>query len=388
MQVLDWLARLIEIDTTSRNSNLKIIDLMAGWLKERDISVRLSLDEQEAKANLLATIPGTQSATEGGLVLSGHTDTVPVDGQAWDTNPYEAVIKGNQVYGRGTCDMKGFLAVCLSLVEEWQSQKLPFPINLAFSYDEETGCRGASVLLDDLHKAGLKPFGCIVGEPSSMKPVVAHKGIQVFKCTLTGLAAHSSLTSKGSNAIEYAAELISAIRAISDQIKINGPFDPHFDVPYTTLSTNSISGGIADNIIPAHCEFVFEFRHLPTLPPAEISLAIEGYIQEQLLPRMRLEYPGADIVLENMAIAPPFETAENSEFLKLIQLVKPSSDITKVAYATEAGFFQNAGISTIVCGPGSIEQAHRANEFVAISQLEDCQKFLREIVKELRTRSF
>lgn len=380
MQVLDWLSRLIAIDTTSRNSNLLCIEMLESWFKERSIPTRITRDPIEKKANLVATLAARDGQMDGGLVLSGHTDTVPVDGQDWHTDPFQAVQKDGLVYGRGTCDMKGFLAVCLSLVPEWQ-QSLSHPVHMAFSYDEETGCKGAPLLIADFAKAGLSPKACIVGEPTMMKPVVAHKGIQVFRCKVTGVAAHSSLTSQGSNAIEYAARIIASIRTMADQLRADGPFDRDYDVPYTSMTTNFIKGGTAHNIIPAECEFVFEFRHLPQVAPQELISAIQNYVQQELLPEMQAENAQANIEIVNLGTVPAFESS-STVFNNLIRSTTGDHDIHKVAYATEAGLFQKAGIPTVVCGPGSIEQAHRANEFVAIAQLELCQATLRSIVRD------
>lgn len=380
MTSIEWLSHLIAFDTTSRHSNLKLIDFIEIWLKKQHITSHLTYDAKKEKANLFATLPAQNGSVNGGILLSGHTDVVPVDGQHWDTNPFEATIIDDKVYGRGACDMKGFLAVMLALIPQFQLSTRKFPIHFAFSYDEEVGCHGASVLISDLQQRGIKPSTCIVGEPTQMHPVVAHKGISVFRCRIQGIAAHSSLTPEGCNAIEYAAKLISYIRALADQFHQQGPFDLHFDVPFTSISTNLIQGGIASNIIPDTCEFTYEFRHLPQIKPSEIQNKIEKFVQEELLPTMQREHHTAHIKIEKVGAVPSFESSETAAITKLIRKITEEKKIFKVAYATEAGLFQAADIPTIVCGPGSIEQAHRANEFVTIDQLSQCEIFLQRVM--------
>jgi acetylornithine deacetylase len=381
MNTLEWLSQLIAFDTTSRNSNMELIDHVQEWFKQHDLLMRLTRHPNEEKTNLFATLPAHNGSMDGGIVLSGHTDVVPVDGQQWNTNPFAAVQHDGKVYGRGACDMKGFLAVALALVPEFRKLKLSCPVHFALSYDEEIGCQGAPLMIADLEAAGIRPAACIVGEPTDMRPVVAHKGIQTFRCRVRGHAAHSSLTPQGCNAIEYAAQLICHIRSVADGFRQSGPFDNKFDVPFTTVSTNMINGGIAHNIIPAHCEFYFEFRHLPNVKPREVMDRINAYVRDELLPRMQRERTSAEIEIDHLAQAPAFESNEESSINQLIRSISGDKEIHKVAYATEAGLFQNAQIPTIVCGPGNIEQAHRANEFVTLEQLKKCEEFLLAIVQ-------
>jgi len=383
MNTLEWLQRLIAFDTTSCNSNMELIDCVQDWFLHHRIHSRLTHARTAAKANLFATLKAHDGSTEGGIIFSGHTDVVPVDGQQWDTHPFEAVQIENKIYGRGACDMKGFLAVVLALVPEFEKLTLSQPIHFAFSYDEEIGCQGVPWLIADLQKAGIKPKGCIVGEPTDMHPVVAHKGIQVFRCEVRGLSAHSSLTPHACNAIEYAAKLICYVRELADELRRRGPFDQHFDVPFTSVSTNRINGGTAHNIIPAQCEFIFEFRHLPQVEPHEIIDRINAYIQDELLPQMQREWINAEIVVDSIATVPSFESSEETAINHIAYAITGKDEIRKVAYATEAGLFQQAHIPTIVCGPGSIEQAHRPNEFVTIEQLRRCEMFLRRVVSEI-----
>jgi acetylornithine deacetylase len=380
MDTLAWLSRLIGFDTTSRGSNLELIQNIKEWLADHAIQSALTYDESKLKANLLATLPAANGQADGGIVLSGHTDVVPVDGQQWDTDPFTAALIENKVYGRGACDMKGFLAVVLALVPTFQKLNLKEPLHLAFSYDEEVGCQGVGLLIQDLSHRGIKPWGCIVGEPTNMRPIMGHKGIQLCRCRVVGLAVHSSLTPQGCNAIEYAGRLISFIRDLANQFRQKGPFDKHYDVPFTSISTNMIQGGIAGNIIPAECEFYFEFRHLPQVNPTSVMRLIEAYSHE-LVSEMKREYEKADIKIDLIACVPAFEATENAEIYQRVRAISGVNEIFKVAYATEAGLFQAANIPTLVCGPGSIEQAHRANEYVTLSQLNECETFLLELVR-------
>lgn len=381
MDSYEWLSQLITFDTTSRNSNLKLITMIENWLKNHNIVSQLTYDLSGKKANLFATLPGRNGNKNGGLLLSGHTDVVPVEGQRWDTDPFLATTVNNRIYGRGSCDMKGFIAVVLAMVPEFQRLQLSYPIHLAFSYDEEIGCLGAPLLIADFQKHGIQPKACIVGEPTNVCPVVAHKGIQGYRCRVHGRAAHSSLTPSGCNAIEYAAELICWIHNFASRLKQYGPVDENFDVSFTSMTTNMIQGGNALNIIPAMSEFLFEFRNLPEVNPQTIITQIKTHISEILLPKMRSEYSDALIEIESLGDVPAFEADENAAITQLAYAINNESEIRKVSYATEAGLFQQAGISTIVCGPGSIEQAHRANEFVTVEQINKCEEFLRRLVR-------
>lgn len=384
MNKLQWLNKLIAFDTTSRESNLDLIYCIRDFLLSQNIESILSFSPNKEKANLFATIPGKQE--HGGLILSGHTDVVPVDGQEWNTNPFVATQIGNTIYGRGTCDMKGYIAVVLALVPEMTKLKLSKPLHFAFSYDEEVDCSGVSVLLDDIFLKNIKPAACIVGEPSLVRPVVAHKGINGFKCIVHGKSSHSSLTPNGCNAIDYAAELICKIRTIADELRYMGERSAHYDVPFSTMSTNIINGGIATNTIPESCEFHFELRNLPHLNSEEITKPIYEYINSTLLPKMKKEFSEASISLEQTFKVPGLiESSHDCKITRLARDLTNETEILKVAYATEAGLFSNQNISTIICGPGDILQAHRANEFVTIEQLDKCERFLSQIIQQFCT---
>ncbi|AVO33909.1 acetylornithine deacetylase [Ottowia oryzae] len=379
----DWLARLAAIDTTSRNSNLGLIETVRDDLRARGLDPWLSSNAEGTKANLFCTLPAQDGGTQGGIALSGHTDTVPVDGQNWTSDPFALTERDGRLYARGSCDMKGFIACAVALVPEFLATPRAKPLHLALSYDEEIACIGAPVMLADLQQRGVKVDGAIVGEPTSMQPVVAHKGLNAYRCRVHGKAAHSSLTPQGCNAIEHAAQLICAIREMAEQWRANGPFDQFYDVPYSTITTNLIGGGIAMNTIPQLCEFTYEFRNLPMLSPADIQGRIDAYIQTELLPRMQREFPGAAVEIENLAAAPGLDASEQAAITQLVRALTADKSVRKVAYGTEAGLFQGAGIPTVVCGPGSIEQAHKVDEFVAIDQLAQCEKFLRQVAASL-----
>lgn len=377
MKKEEWLSKLVAFDTTSCNSNLPLIECIGNWLDDLQIPVTLTYDPTKTKANLFASLPASDGSLDGGLILSGHTDVVPVSGQRWDSNPFCAIKRDNRIYGRGTCDMKGFLAVVLAMIPEFQIKSRKHPVHVAFSYDEEVGCLGVPLLIADLQQKGIQPTACIVGEPTEMVPVVAHKGINSFKCRVHGHAVHSSLTPNGCNAIEYGAKLICWLRDFAEQLKEKGSKDNLYDVPYTTLTSTMVSGGIAMNTIPSSLEFLFEFRNLPHDNPDQITQAIKDYVSESLVPEMQKEFVDASVKLEPMNCIPAFQTSEDIE---LIEMMGKGERIRKVSYATEAGFFQKAGIPTIVCGPGSIVEAHKANESVSLEQLDKCEKFLRMVV--------
>lgn len=383
MNTRAWLERLVSFDTTSRNSNLALIETVRDALAAQGLAPQLVHAPSGDKANLFVTLPAQDGATQGGIVLSGHTDVVPVDGQAWTSDPFTLAERDGRLYGRGAADMKGFIATALALVPEFLAMPRSKPLHLALSYDEEIGCVGAPVMLAELQRRGIRADGCVVGEPTGMQVVVAHKGVNLFRCRVHGKAAHSSLTPRGCNAIEHAARLICRIRDIADHYQSQGPFDTFYDVPYTTLTTNQIHGGIAVNTIPDLCEFGYEFRNLPGMPVDTIQQQIEQYVQDELLPRMRREHADASIEIQRGARAPALEASEQEAITRLVRALTRDPQTRKVAYGTEAGLFQNAGVPALVCGPGHIEQAHKPDEFVEIAQLEACENFLRQLGRSL-----
>ena len=380
MNTINRLSRLIAFDTTSRHSNLALIHDCADYLESLGLKPWLSHNADQSKANLFATIAAADGSTEGGLILSGHTDVVPTDGQAWQSDPYRADIREGRLYGRGSADMKGFIAAVLAAAPAMVQAELKRPLHIALSYDEEIGCLGAPVMIAELQKRGLTPEHCIVGEPTSMRMVVAHKGIHTFRCAVHGKAAHSSLTPQGVNAIEYAAKLIVFINELAGRLKARHDTDPDYDVPFSTLSVNTIAGGIAGNIVPQLCEFEFDYRNLPHMSPADITAPIEAHIREVLQPQMQAVEAACRIDMRHGENVPAMPEAEAALLHDLItQLVQDSSRL-KVAYATEGGQFQQAGIATVICGPGNIEQAHKADEFVELAQLARCDAFLHKLI--------
>ncbi len=381
---LDWTRRLIAFDTTSRESNLGLIETVRDHFVAQGLKPHLSYNPQRNKANLHVTVPAADGSEQRGIVLSGHTDVVPVDGQDWSTDPFRPALRDGKLDGRGACDMKGFIGTSLALLPTLLQARLREPVHYALSFGEEVGCMGAPYLIDDLRERGIQPAGCIVGEPTSMRVIVAHKGINAYRCCVRGQAAHSSLTPRGVNAIEYAARLICFIRDLADEFRAKGPYDEAFDVPFTTASTGTIQGGIALNTIPALCEFVFEYRNLPGVDPEAIRARIEAYANDVLLPRMRAEHADADLSITRIAAAPALDAAERDAITQLVRALTGDNAISKVAYATEGGLFQRAGIPAVVCGPGDIQQAHKADEFVALEQLAQCEAFLHKVVDSLR----
>ena len=380
MNTINRLSRLIAFDTTSRHSNLALIHDCADYLESLGLKPWLSHNADQSKANLFANIAAADGSTEGGLILSGHTDVVPTDGQAWQSDPYRADIREGRLYGRGSADMKGFIAAVLAAAPAMVQAGLKRPLHIALSSDEEIGCLGAPVMIAELQKRGLTPEHCIVGEPTSMRMVVAHKGIHTFRCAVHGKAAHSSLTPQGVNAIEYAAKLIVFINELAGRLKARHDTDPDYDVPFSTLSVNTIAGGIAGNIVPQLCEFEFDYRNLPHMSPADITAPIEAHIREVLQPQMQAVDAACRIDMRHGENVPAMPEAEAALLHDLItQLVQDSSRL-KVAYATEGGQFQQAGIATVICGPGNIEQAHKADEFVELSQLARCDAFLHKLI--------
>ena len=373
---------LISFDTTSRFSNLAMIEAIQLQFDALDIPYELTFNADKSKANLFATI-GDDSVP--GLVLSGHTDVVPVDGQQWTGDPFSLREDDGKLFGRGTCDMKGFIAVCLAMAETFKHTDLPVPIHFAFSYDEEIGCLGVRDLIRELNSRPVKPAACIVGEPTSMQIVSAHKGMLDTRCIVKGCPGHSSLPDKGVNAIVAASNLIGKMQSLAEEIKVNGPFDARFTPPHSTLHVGKIDGGTAVNIIPEHCEFEFEIRNIPEQDPREIAQMAEDYARQALLPKMRSISSDCDIRWHTQAQFPALDTAETEQINDWMKTVLDNVDTTgAVSYGTEAGLFSDIGIPTIVCGPGSINQAHRPDEFVELSQIQACIEFMHSIVDHLR----
>ncbi len=370
---LDMLRRLIAFDTTSRNSNLALIEWIRDYLAGHGIESELVPSADGIKANLYATI-GPQDRP--GIMLSGHTDVVPIDGQDWRTDPFELTERDDLLYGRGTTDMKGFVAAVLAMAPAFQGRTLVTPIHLAFSYDEEVGCLGVRRLIDRLADLPVRPAGCIIGEPTEMTVVRAHKGKLSYVCEVHGFECHSSIAHTGVNAVEYAAEIIALLRRMAGERRDRGPFDQAYEPPYTTVHTGIVSGGTALNIVPKDCRFEFEWRYLPWDDTAALYERVRHLALDVLEPEMRAIHAGAAITITELSAMPGFDTPEDAAITTLVKSLARANDTGKVSFGTEAGLFNGADIPTIICGPGSVEQAHKPNEFISRAELAACDAFL------------
>jgi acetylornithine deacetylase len=372
--------RLIAFNTVSRDSNLGLIEWTRDYLAKLGARTRLTHDASGKKANLFATLGDSERP---GLILSGHTDVVPVDGQNWDTDPFKGVERDGKLYARGSADMKGFVGVALTqapkFLEALNAGRLDAPLHYALSYDEEVGCIGVRGLIRDLEENGIRPAGCVVGEPTSMQPIIAHKGMNRFRCTVRGREAHSSYVTHGVNAIEYAARLVVYIRQIADRLAEFEKRDYGFTVPYTTLSTGLIRGGIASNVIPKECEFQFDMRTLPSASADALYQEIRAQA-ETLSREMRTIDPQSGIDLEWVSQTIGLASSESDAIVQWAMRLARSSRTGKVSYGTEAGLFQQMGVPTVILGPGDIAEAHRPNEFVALDQLAQCETFVSRIL--------
>ncbi|MCC2596228.1 acetylornithine deacetylase [Pusillimonas sp. MFBS29] len=377
-QSLDMITQLIGFDTVSRNSNLELIHYVRDYLAGHGVESHLVINEEQTKANLFATVGPN---VEGGVVLSGHTDVVPVDGQPWDTDPFTIVQKDGRLYGRGTCDMKAFSAIALAMVPDMLKKGLKRPIHFALSYDEEIGCFGAPSMIDRLVTDIAKPSAVIVGEPTSMRPIVAHKGIAALRTTVTGYEAHSSQVHRGVSAVMTAARLITFIDDMMAENKANADPECRFVPPYTTLHVGVVHGGTALNIISRECTFTWDIRMLPGDNWRSYLDRFQAYV-DTLLPAMQAIAPGASIRTEILADAPPLQD-QGGAAQELVFDLCGHQGTGVVPYAAEAGQFQERGFSVVLCGPGSIDQAHQPNEYIDISQVAACEEFLDKLTDQL-----
>src|SRR5277367_1508827 len=373
--------RLISFNTVSRDSNLGLIEWARDYLQGFGAITRLTYDATGKKANLFATLGDSKKP---GLILSGHTDVVPVDGQSWDTDPFVATERDGKLFARGSADMKGFIGIILTqapkFVAALNDNKLDAPLHYALSYDEEVGCLGVRSLIRDLQENNIRPAGCVVGEPTSMQPIIAHKGTHRFRCAVHGREAHSSYVTYGVNAIEYAARLVVFIRQLADRLAQLEQRDYGFTVPYTTLSTGLIRGGIASNVVPKDCEFQFDMRTLPQASADALYQEIRAYA-EVLAREMQAIDPEARIDLEWASQTVGLAAAETDAIVQWAMRLSRNAKVGKVSYGTEAGLFQSMGVPTVICGPGDIAEAHRPNEFVALEQLAQCEAFMNRILE-------
>ena len=374
------LEKLVAFDTVSRNSNLAFIDFVRDLLKGHGVESRLVYNDDRTKANLLATV-GPDTA--GGVVLSGHTDVVPVDDQDWHTDPFSVVEKDGRLYGRGTADMKCFLAIALGMIDTMKAAPLKAPLHFAFSYDEEVGCLGAPSLIRFLNQELPAPRAVIVGEPTEMKVVSAHKGITGVRTTVTGHESHSSQTHRGVSAVMVAAELIQFLRGLNDEAAAAGPHNHLFEPPHTTITANVIEGGTALNIMAGHCTFQWDVRALPEDTPDRYVRRFMDHCARVVLPRMRAIAPGCDIETVPRAGTPALKPVPASAAEQLCRMLTGDNVTRAVSFAAEAGQFQQTGLSTVICGPGSISQAHQPNEFIEVSQVEAGTRFMLDLVRHL-----
>jgi acetylornithine deacetylase len=371
---------LVAFDTTSRNSNMPLIEYVRDYLQRYGVTSHLVKTPDGTKANLWASI-GPHDVP--GVILSGHTDVVPVDGQNWTTDPFTLTEKDGKLFGRGTCDMKGFLAVVLAAVPKLVSSNLRIPVRIAFSHDEEIGCIGVKSLVEWLKSQPVRDELCIVGEPTDMRPVLGHKGGRAYRVYIEGREAHSSLAPHAVNAIDAAAELIIFLKQISQEMR-NGPSDPDYDVPHGTLSVGLIKGGSAINIVPKSCEFVFEYRHLVGFDAQGLAERVFRFANETILPPMQALAPESSIRFEEIYSYPSLAIDPGHEAVSRVKAIAARNDDGKVAYGTEGGYFMNdLGIPTVVCGPGSITQAHTPDEFVFLNQLALSEAFIDRLIKSI-----
>ena len=377
----EMLEALVAFDTTSHLSNLPLIDFVRDYLDGHGVTSVTVMNGEATKANLYATI-GPEDI--GGVVLSGHTDVVPVTGQDWSSDPLTLTERDGLLYGRGACDMKGFLAAALAAVPQFLAQPLTTPVHFALSYDEEVGCLGVRDLVAHIVEERPRPRMAIVGEPTGMRVVNAHKSGYSFITEITGHEAHSSAPRDGVNAITIGAEIIAEIERIAEVMRERGDPSGRFTPPCTTVHVGTIEGGTALNIVPKTCRIHWEFRGLPGIDINELPDRVDRFAREELLPKMRAVAPGTDIVTTMSNDIAAFAGAEGSAAESLVLALARQNETITVAYGTEAGYFQDADMPAVICGPGDIAQAHKPDEFVSIAQLDECEGFMRRLTGHLR----
>jgi acetylornithine deacetylase len=372
------IARLVAFASVSRDSNLELIDFVSGYLAEHGVESHLVPNGDSSKANLYATIG---PMVEGGVVLSGHTDVVPVDGQPWDSDPFVLTEKDGRLYGRGAADMKSFYAVALALVPEMLERGLQRPIHLALSYDEEIGCLGAPGMIERIAAELPAPRAVLVGEPTDMRVVTAHKGITGVETVVTGHEAHSSQTHRGVSAVMTAARLITFLDDMARENAAGPASQASFEPPYSTIHVGTVRGGTATNIISRECRFGWDLRCIPEDDARDFLDRFERYCHEEVLPGMQAVAPEANIVTTVLSSVPGLCPEPDGEAETLARLLTGHNARDVVSYAAEAGQFQQAGFSTVLCGPGSIDQAHQPNEYIEKSQVVSCVEFMRRLIE-------
>ena len=373
------LARLVAFKSVSASTNLPVIDFIEDYLAAHGVAARRAPNAAGDKAAILATIG---PRVDGGVVLSGHTDVVPVEGQPWSGDPFELRQKAGRLYGRGACDMKGFDACVLAMAPAFKAAALKRPVHIVFSYDEETTCLGSQDVIAWFGRDEPRPGAVIVGEPTMMQVADAHKGVATFRTRVTGHEAHSALPALGANAVAAAADVVSEIGRLAREYE-KGPVDPRFHPPYSTLHVGMIEGGTARNILARECSFHWEFRGLPGVPTASALAKVQAFVDQVALPRLTRYVAGPTIMTEIEVDVPPLAAAPGSAAETLALRLTRSNARIAVSFATEAGHFQAAGLPAVVCGPGSIDQAHKPDEFVDEAQLAACLTFLEALAGEL-----
>ncbi|MXY42080.1 MAG: acetylornithine deacetylase [Rhodospirillaceae bacterium] len=379
-EIRSILETIVGFDTTSSKSNMPMLDWIRDYLDGLGIESQLAPGADETKANLYATIGGN-GAAGGGVALSGHTDVVPVAGQDWSTDPFELTERDGRLYGRGTADMKGFIAIALAMAPALKAADLRTPVHFAFSFDEEVGCKGVPHLIERLGRDLPKPTLVLVGEPTSMRVVDGHKGIAAMQTTVTGLEAHSSRPHEAVSAVVCALRVIRKIEDILDGLRRAGRTDDGFTPPWTTFNIGVIEGGSAVNIVPRHCRFDWEFRPIPGVGTEEVLEPLNDYVRGELLPEMRAVSPGATVETAVMALSPAMQAGAASPAVALARKLTGANHTEKVAYGTEAGLFEEADIPAVVCGPGDIAQAHKPDEFIEIAQLAAGARYVERLVE-------
>lgn len=374
------LGDLIAFPTVSSASNLDLIAYAADLLGDAGASVSVNRDGTGAKANLFATLG---PAGDGGIVLSGHTDVVPVEGQDWTSDPFRMIERDGRLYGRGACDMKGFIAACLAMAPRYAALDLKRPLHFAFTYDEEIGCFGAQALVGEIARAGIRPAVALVGEPTGMRVIEGHKGCYEYTTEFTGLEGHGSQPDRGVNAVEYAARYINRLLDLGEALKPRAPAGSRFDPPWSTLQVGCIHGGAARNIIAGHCSVEWEMRPVQQSDADFVRDGIARHVDTVLRPAMRAVSPDADIVTLTVGEVEGLQVVPESEARAIVCELTGQSGADVVAFGTEAGLFQAAGMSAVICGPGSISQAHKPDEFVALDQLAACMNMLEKLGAKL-----
>ena len=366
---------LISFKTISGEDNSSLIDYCDNILKNLGASSFRTYDKDKKRVNLFATLKTKKTNGKTPIILSGHTDVVPVS-KSWSTDPFKATVKDDKLYGRGACDMKGFIACSLAYAPVYSKSDLDRDIHFSFTFDEETACQGAPILIEELKKKGIKNGICIVGEPTNMKIIDAHKGCYEYTTHFEGLAGHGSAPDKGVSAVEYAVKFVNKLLELREILKKRAPKKSTFDPPYTTLQIGGISGGIARNVIADRCRVDWELRPVVKEDGVFINSEIDKFVNEKLLPDMKKIYPKSSIKKEVIGEIIGFERDEKSEACNLISSITGDNLREAVSFGTEAGLFQEIGIITVVCGPGSIEQAHKVDEFIKLNELKKCLKLL------------